>query len=99
MGPFLSYDLAMSTTSTTRLVQVQSFAQLDEVEMELCFEFEYIPAEKGSRDFYGQAMEPDTHGRMEFYCATDQDGEEIEITCKQEIDAAAELAWQEVTND
>ena len=95
---FLPYGLAMSSTSTTRLVQVQSFAQLDEVEMELCFEFEYTPAEKGSRDFYGQAMEPDTHGRMEFYCATDQDGEEIDVI-QRHIDAAAELAWQEVAND
>ena len=95
----MSYDLAMSTTSTTRLVQVQFNVEIGEIEKELTFEFEYIPSSKGSRDFYGQQNEPDTHGSMEFYGAYDEDGEEVEITCKQEIECARELAWQEVTND
>ena len=92
------YSLAMSNASTTRLIQVQSFAQLDEVEMELCFEFEFTPAERGSRGFYGEQIEPDTHGEMEFYCATDSDGMEVEVI-QRHIEAARELAWQEVAND
>ena len=99
MGPFLSYDLAMSTTSTTRLVQVQFNVEIGEIEKELTFEFEFTPSCKGSRDFYGQAVEPDTHGSVEFLAAYDEDGEEIEITCKDEIECACQLAWQEVTND
>jgi hypothetical protein len=95
---FMLYSLAMSNTSTTRLIQVQSFAQLDEVEMELCFEFEFTPAERGSRGFYGEQIEPDTHGEMEFYCATDSDGMEVEVI-QRHIEAARELAWQEVAND
>jgi len=88
----------MSTKSTTRLVQVQSFVELHEVEMEFCFEFEFTPAERGSRGFYGEQIEPDTHGEMEFYSATDEDGMEIDVTQK-DIEAARELAWQEVAND
>jgi len=88
----------MSTKSTTRLVQVQSFVELNEVELELCFEFEFTPAERGSRGFYGEQIEPDTHGEMEFYSATNEDGMEIDVTQK-DIEAARELAWQEVAND
>jgi hypothetical protein len=98
VGSFLMYSLAMSNTSTARPVQVQSYAEVDDIEHELTFEFEYTPAEKGSRDFYGQQNEPDTHGRMEFYCATDQDGMEVEVI-ERHIEAARELAWQEVAND
>ena len=95
----MSYDLAMSTTSTTRLVQVQFNVEIGEIEKELTFEFEFTPAERGSRGFYGEQIEPDTNDEMEFLAAYDEDGEEIEITCKDEIECACERAWQEVTND
>lgn len=89
----------MSTTSTTRLVQVQFNVEIGEIEKELTFEFEYTPSCKGSRDFYGQQNEPDTNDEMEFVAAYDEDGEEVEIACKQEIECACQLAWQEVAND
>lgn len=81
-----------------RTIQVQSYAALDDIEMELTFEFEYYPAEQGSRDYYGVQIEPDTHGRMEFYCAIDDDGMEVDVI-QRHIDAATELAWQQVSDD
>lgn len=81
-----------------RTIQVQSYAALDDIEYELTFEFEYTPSEKGSRGFYGEQIEPDTNGRMEFYCATDDDGMEVDVLPRH-IDAATELAWQQVSED
>jgi hypothetical protein len=81
-----------------RTIQVQSYAALDDIEYELTFEFEYYPAERGSRDYYGVQIEPDTHGRMEFYCAIDEDGMEVDVLPRH-IEAATELAWQQVSDD
>ena len=81
-----------------RTIQVQSYAELDDIEYELTFEFEYTPTEKGSRGFYGEQIEPDTHGQMEFYTAIDSDGMEVDVLPRH-IDAATELAWQQVSDD
>ena len=77
-------------------IRVQSNVEINEVEQEITFEFDYSPAEQGSRDYYGQQNEPDTCENMRFYAAYDQNGEEIEITCKQEIECAREMAFEEV---
>ena len=98
-SPFLPYALAMSTTSTTRIIHIPLNVEINEIQQELTFEFEFTPSCKGSRDFYGQENEPDTSEEMEFLAAYDDDGKEIEIACKQEIECARELAWQEVSND
>lgn len=81
-----------------RTIQVQSYAELDDIEHELIFEFEYTPTEKGSRGFYGEQIEPDTHGRMEFYTAIDSDGMEVDVLPRH-IEVATELAWQQVSED
>jgi len=81
------------------IIQVQSIVEINEIQKELTFEFEYSPAEKGSRGYYGEQIEPDVESEMEFFAAYDEDGEEIEITCKDEIECARQLAWQEVCED
>jgi hypothetical protein len=81
-----------------RTIQVQSYAELDDIEHELTFEFEYTPTEKGSRGFYGEQIEPDTHGRMDFYNAIDSDGMEVDVLPRH-IEAATDLAWQQVSED
>ena len=89
----------MSSTSTARIIHIPFNVEINEIQQELTFEFEFTPAERGSRGFYGEQIEPDTNDEMEFLAAYDEDGEEIEITCKQEIECACERAWQEVAND
>jgi len=79
-------------------IEVQSTADINDVEVELFFEFDYIRGEKGSRDYYGQQNEPDTESRMDFCCAIDSDGMEIDVLPRH-IDAATELAWQQVSED
>jgi hypothetical protein len=81
-----------------RTIQVQSYAELDDIEYELTFEFEYTPSEKGSRGFYGEQIEPDTHGRMDFNTAIDSDGMEVDVLPRH-IEAATDLAWQQVSED
>ena len=81
-----------------KTIQVKSYAELDDIEYELTFEFEYTPTEKGSRGFYGEQIEPDTHGRMDFYTAIDSDGMEVDVLPRH-IEAATDLAWQQVSED
>ena len=83
----------------SKTVQVVMNVEMNEIEKELIFEFEYSPAEKGSFGDYGQQMEPDIEDSMEFYAAYDESGVEIEISCKQEIECAREMAWQQIAND
>ena len=89
----------MSTTSTTRIIHVPFNVEINEIVRELTFEFEFTPSCKGSKGFYGEQIEPDTSDDMSFLAAYDDDGGEVEITCKDEIQGAAWLAWQEVAND
>ena len=86
---FMSYSLGMT-------IRVQSTAEINEVERELTFEFEYHPAEKGSRDYYGQQIEPDIHERLDFCTAYDEDGQEIETLFPEDIDTARNLALDEI---
>ena len=88
---FMSYSLGMT-------IQVQSTAEINEMDQELTFEFSYRPAEKGSRDQYGQKMEPDLEESLEFWGAFDEDGAEIEIEWPQDIEAARVLAFNEIHN-
>ena len=97
LGSFLSYSLGMSTTSTTE-VEIQMGVEMNEIEKELTFQFEYIPSSKGSRDFYGQQNEPDTEDRMEFLVALDEDGQEFEIS-NQDIECARERAFNYIYNN
>jgi hypothetical protein len=79
-------------------IQVQSTAEIHEMDQELTFEFSYRPAEKGSRDQYGQKMEPDLEESLEFWGAFDEDGAEIEIEWPEDIEAARVLAFNEIHN-
>jgi hypothetical protein len=79
-------------------IDVQHTVEINEVEKELTFQFEYFPEERGSRDYYGQQMEPDSPGYMDFYCAIDEEAMEIDVL-PRDIDAARELAWQQVADD
>lgn len=76
-------------------IRVQSTTEINEVEQEVTFEFDYSPAEQGSRDCYGQQNEPDTCESMRFYAAYDEKGEEIEVP-SEDVDVARDLAFQEV---
>ena len=91
-------DCHLNFPEHMRTIQVQSYACLDDIEYELTFEFEYFPAERGSRDYFGVQLEPDSPGRMEFYCATNDDGMEVDVLPRH-IAAAEELAWQQVSED
>jgi hypothetical protein len=86
----------MSTTSSTE-VEIQMGVEINEIEKELTFQFEYIPCSKGSRDFYGQQNEPDTEDRMEFLAALDEDGEEIDVS-NRDIECAREQAFEYLYN-
>ena len=58
---------------------------------------EYSPAERGSRDYYGQAMEPDLPDSMEILSATTEDGEEIDLgKCEERV--ALELLWEAIAD-
>jgi len=76
-------------------IRVQSTVEINEIERELTFEFEYTPAERGSCDYYGQQMEPDAEENMRFYAAYDENGEEVEVP-SEDVDAASEFAFEEV---
>jgi hypothetical protein len=67
-------------------------------ETDLLFTFDHTPFERGGRDTYGQATEPDYPARMEFVDATDEDGKEI-IVATPDIDAAREKAFAEVDEE
>jgi hypothetical protein len=58
-------------------------------------EGEYTPACKGSRDYYGKAIEPDTCDELEFVGATDSEGGEFEL-CKEDIYRAVQALWENV---
>lgn len=88
----MSYCLGMK-------IQVVSTAEINEVEVELVFEFEYTPAEKGSHGFYGEQIEPDIDESIEFVAAYNKDGEEIQNLFSEDIDRAMDLALQEVERD
>jgi len=59
----------------------------DRNEIEITVFGEYSPADKGSRDAYGQPMEPDYPSSVRFLRAEDEAGNEIELD-KEEMDRA-----------
>ena len=80
-------------------LQVFQIVELEEgVEKELCFEFDYSPAERGSRDHYGAQMEPDYDGHLEFISATDDDGQEVEVS-SEDIASAEYKAYEQICDD
>ena len=58
---------------------------------------EYTPEDRGSRDYYGQAMEPDLPDSMEIFSATTEDGEEIEL-CDHDERNAMNLLWEAIAD-
>ena len=54
----------------------------------------YSPPYKGARDEYGAPMEPDDDESIEIIFASDETGDEIELTPDQEGEALANL-WEQ----
>ena len=54
----------------------------------------YPPPYKGARDEYGAPMEPDDDESIEIIFASDETGDEIELTPDQEGEALANL-WEQ----
>jgi hypothetical protein len=90
-------DRQLSPTHTM-IIEVQSTVDINDVETEVFFQFDYIPVDRGSHDHYGQQNEPDVESRMEFYTAIDSDGMEVDVLPRH-IEAATELAWQQVSEN
>jgi hypothetical protein len=69
-----------------------------ETEHEINVEFEYRRAYRGARDSLGGVrgagppLEPDEPASMEFVSATDEDGNDFELT-DSELDYAEQRAW------
>lgn len=76
-------------------IQVWNTVETESGETDLLFSFDYTPEERGGRDSYGQATEPDSPARMEFLEATDADGKEIGVE-ESDIETAEGKAWDEV---
>ena len=60
-------------------------------------EGEYSPACKGSRDHYGQQMEPDTEADIDFVIVTDANGEELNL-CQDDQQRALDALWEAVSD-
>ena len=81
----------MKTVTTTMTILTA------DSEIEINLFGEYSPAEKGSRGYYGEAMEPDYSSTVDFWKAEDDFGNEIELT-EEQIDQA-QKALENVLDD
>jgi len=64
----------------------------DEGDKEISVIGEYTPSIKGSKDAHGQQMEPDDEAEIEILSAKDENGDEVELSDKQE-EKAKEALW------
>lgn len=79
----------------TTTIQVWNSTIIGDEECDIEYTFKYTPPCKGSRDYFGQRIEPDEPASFNFVSATDSDGNEVEVD-KYDIEAAEALAADEV---
>lgn len=68
-------------------------ARGDDTDLAVEVLFDYLPASRGSRGFFGEPMEPDENETVEIVSATDTDGQKVELT-NGEVESLEAQAWE-----
>ena len=79
-------------------IQVWHTTIIEDQECDIEYTFDYIPECKGSTDYYGQQMEPDSPSALLFVSAVDSEGNEVEVVA-EDIEAAESLANDSVESE
>jgi hypothetical protein len=79
----------------TNTIQVWNPTIIGDEVRDVEYTFKYTPPVRGSRDYFGQRIEPDEPASFHFVSATDGDNNEVEVD-KYDIEVAEQLAADEI---